>query len=466
MDIFMIMLGLLFILLPVIGIGIEISSARTNQNKFMLILIGSVFIIVGSWMAWPLVVLLQDWVTGEHNFRPLLQHRRQLREAANTMTYVGNSNYLLWLNLFVLPLLFRALQKDPYGSKKEAWMLLLIVGTINLLALGAYLHVDKHYLLPLPVILLHIHTSIINIGYYAYLLYWCLIWMGGITIRLLTGFPLGPIAAAFMPLAAFPFYYGSDHHLAWYWQVPCWFGSVILGIVVNAIRDIENDRWNELLNKEAERVLQDTVQGNNNKPFTLYLRSFRATGTLDTQSGQQGEALDLETILSKAVSPQQFIALGSTYEINTVGAGRIYTSNENWWTTFQSLATKARSIFLTPSLNEGTLREINWLFQQNMFAKTIIIMPPMRKEGDWQTNVYSSTTVQLYEDRTVDQGPLWQAIQQSLAKKPGIQLPDYNPVGMLIKIDNRGKVERRATIDIAGSLMKVRRLRMAIRGVE
>jgi len=279
--------------------------------------------------------------------------------------------------------------------------------------------------------------------------------------------PLGPVAAAITPLALFPFYYGADHHLAWYWQALCWFTSVVLGFVVNAIRDIENDHWKQLRNREAERLLQDTAEGNNkNKPFTLYLRPFRATGTLDTQSGQQVEALDLETVLSKAVVPRQFIALGSTYEINTVGAGRIYTSNENWWTTFQSLATKAVTIFLTPSLNEGTSREINWLFEQNMFAKTIIIMPPMPKEGGWQTNVYSSTTVLLKEDRTIDQQPVWQAIRQSLAKEPGIQLPDYNPDGMLIKIDSRGKVEKLATIDIAGSLMKVRRLRMAIRKVE
>lgn len=464
MDILMIIIGLLFILLPV-GMLSEKNTARTKQDKIMVLFICSIFIIVGSWMAWPLVVLLQDWLTGEYNFRPLLQHRRQLREAADTATFAGDSNFLLWINLVALPFLFRGLLKDSYGSKKEAWILLLSVGTINLLALGAHLHADKQYQLLLPGILTQIHTSINNTGYYAYLLLWCFIWMGGITVRLLTGLPLGPVAAAITPLALFPFYYGADHHLAWYWQVPCWFASVILGFVVNVIREIENDHWKELRNREAERLLQDTMKGNNkNKPFTLYLRPFRATGTLDTQSG--AEALDLETILSKAVAPRQFIALGSTREINTVGAGRIYTSNENWWTTFQSLATKASTIFLIPSLNEGTSREINWLFQQNMFAKTIIIMPPMPKEGGWQANVYSSSTVQIKEDRTVDQEPVWQAIQQSLAKEPGIQLPDYNPDGMLIKIDNRGKVERLATIDIAGSFIKVRRLRMAIRGVE
>jgi hypothetical protein len=129
-------------------------------------------------------------------------------------------------------------------------------------------------------------------------------------------------------------------------------------------------------------------------PFCLYLRPFSSTGRLpvvtaslttqfrtpvigrDYRTTTANEITDLETLLARAlVFALPLVALGRPGE--QVGAGRIRTTEEDWWTRFLLLARNAAAIIVLPSRNAGTKRELETIFAKpELLSKTAFIIPP------------------------------------------------------------------------------------------
>jgi hypothetical protein len=138
--------------------------------------------------------------------------------------------------------------------------------------------------------------------------------------------------------------------------------------------------------------------------FCLYLRPFTSTGQLPVctressitykypavigkeRTEDKQDHADLETLLAMAMgSKTPLIALGMPGE--QVGAGRIETTERNWKTEFQRLASKATAILVLPSIQPGTLWELHQILEdERLFLKTGFLIPPCLGSDELQKN--------------------------------------------------------------------------------
>src|SRR5215469_2700534 len=160
--------------------------------------------------------------------------------------------------------------------------------------------------------------------------------------------------------------------------------------------------------------------------FSLFLRPFSVTRKLPVQNpyksvgnlwaGAVGESytIDIETLLADAFKPETpLIGLGRPGE--AIGVGRIDTSEAQWKSEIEKLASAAQSIFVIPSDHEGTKWEINYLISNHLLSKTVFVMPPN-----------GSNDVQLDWEKSRSQLP--------------IEMPPYSKDGMLFRLSPEGKV--------------------------
>ncbi|EJM69334.1 hypothetical protein PMI29_01957 [Pseudomonas sp. GM49] len=165
-------------------------------------------------------------------------------------------------------------------------------------------------------------------------------------------------------------------------------------------------------------------------PFALYLRPFSTTDRfsfygLSTKWG----GVDLESLIAYACKPWGLL-LGLGREGDAVGAGKLYSSDEEWEKKFAQLSDKASAIVVVPGVGRGSLFEIEWIIQHGLLDKTTFLMPPstlLRMPG--RSRWASSSNQELLE-----QNDALNWVNVSVHLKPlGILLPPYDPEGAVIQ---------------------------------
>ena len=465
---FNVLFGIAFLGFGVLWLVISISDSFDSlKSKFASILTGFFMIGIGVFLIWPLVLLVGDWVTGSENLAGLIEDRQALQQERITseVRWFGYMSVLVSLISVVgATLLVGPLLRDRAGAI-EPWLLFSTTLSICGAVLASAVHAHTDIELPIGEFWVAVYQSTMSGGIMAFLTVWMVIWVGTVWVRLVAALAIGPLAAFATPSATIPFYYGYYNDYDWGWMIVLWFASVLLGFVVNAIRQVENEEIEHAKNERAEKAVTAVLKGVKAEEipnFVLYLRAFHGTGLLDTQSGGTVEALDLETILARVIKPQLFVGLGSEMENFVSGAGRVYFGNDEWWDNVRVLATHAAAILVIPSARQGTMDEISWLFNEGMLGKCVFIMPPTAEEEGWQVNVFASSTVLVKDQSSDDQEALWSEARMELRKSVGIELPPYSSAGAFLKIGAKGEVVDARSMNVGSTLFKAKRLRTAL----
>ncbi len=183
--------------------------------------------------------------------------------------------------------------------------------------------------------------------------------------------------------------------------------------------------------------------------YCLYLRPFESTGRMTTLRNEREfkrsrEFIDVEAVISEAVEPRMpLIGLGKPGE--QVGAGRISSTDENWWSSVKLLIDNAVLIFVLPQQKKGaTRKEVEWLLTNRYVDKCIFLMPP-----NWENN-WKSVSIEM----------------ESL----GIKFPKYRSEGLLFTLAQdedylktiTGAIQLDMLLDNSKELLKA--LDMLVRG--
>lgn len=187
---------------------------------------------------------------------------------------------------------------------------------------------------------------------------------------------------------------------------------------------------NQAIRDRRASVILKRLEAGETLDFSLYLRAFATTGKLPQETNHHPyEARfrpvfdDMEEALAEAMEPSApMVALGLPGE--HIGVGRIETVDESWKEIFERLASCAKVLLLLPSARPGTLHEISWIRDRELWPKTVLFMPRQARGWEWKTQ------------ELADQ---WSATQRELAEA-GFAIPDYRKCGMLFKMDGSGQV--------------------------
>jgi hypothetical protein len=270
-------------------------------------------------------------------------------------------------------------------------------------------------------------------GYHFYSIYWEKLWIGI------------PVVV----LMAVPYYFHVNHLYShfWFgtlcqtvWMCSCFgFSLLFTSVRTNSIRKLQERR------DQTSAVLSASLDEASkiNSRFALYLRPFVVTDRLPTSlpgthyTGSRFDGfLDFEGILQDSVrDTTPLVALGRPME--TYGAGRILTDDENWKAKVTKLMEASTTIFLIPSNHAGTLWEIQQILQSGWLEKCIFIMPPVgatkwtKEPGEnWH-----------YDKSLVDAAADWSLAQEALTDL-GIHLPAYEQTGAIFTV-NRSTLQER-----------------------
>jgi hypothetical protein len=176
-------------------------------------------------------------------------------------------------------------------------------------------------------------------------------------------------------------------------------GGIIYGVVLVILSGLcaamADSNTKVVKDADAKERVEKVMKGED-AYFYLYLRPFSITRRIPMKNPRLGQVQDsfrpdrvqdfervLATALEKSGTP--LIALGKPGE--AVGAGRYQTSDENWQSVFDRLASVATAILMVPSTHTGTLVEIEWLVEHGMIGKTVFFQPPRKDAENWDSIV-------------------------------------------------------------------------------
>lgn len=152
-------------------------------------------------------------------------------------------------------------------------------------------------------------------------------------------------------------------------------------------RIVQEDR--DRFAREVHAVVRS---GGTPPPFSIYLRPFFTDGELTTNEGfyrsipmtpaeiaDIGQRRDVERAAAHALEEHApLVTLGRPEP--RLGAGRIATTDEDWFADFQALVRHASRIVIVPIGQPGTLVEIrNIALDPALLAKTVFVRPASRK---------------------------------------------------------------------------------------
>lgn len=136
--------------------------------------------------------------------------------------------------------------------------------------------------------------------------------------------------------------------------------------------------------------------------------------------------LDLETCVAEALH-HVGIVVALKEKGEAPGPGKIEVPNAQWKPTIELLGPKASAFFILPYYSDGAVWEVVWLKKNGRLVDSIFIMPPKPSSG--------------FNRSAFDIGDYhWYEIRRRL--KNYIELPEYDPKGMLIWFTNDGAVAR------------------------
>ncbi len=135
--------------------------------------------------------------------------------------------------------------------------------------------------------------------------------------------------------------------------------------------------------------------------------------------------LDLETCVGAALHRDGVVvSLGGSGK--APGPGRIEVADEHWQTTVELLGPLASAFFVLPSFRSGTSWEVYWLKENGRLEDSIFIMPPEQ--------------YRVFHGMVLDIADYWHDTRRYL--EDVVNLPEYDPKGMLIWLANDGTVRR------------------------
>lgn len=177
-----------------------------------------------------------------------------------------------------------------------------------------------------------------------------------------------------------------------------------------------------LYKQEAEQSKISLTLSRNEDPgpYFVYLRAFSSdmlscdfyhSDPYKTDPRYMSTAIDDELMFSlEPIGP--LLCLGDKDTKMRFGAATIATNDSDWRGVVRPLMARCSGVIAFPWPSDGILEEIEYIYQHSdIWAKTVVIMPPQR----------GSTVIPL----------IWQEARENLARK-GIQIPQYNYLGMLL----------------------------------
>jgi len=210
--------------------------------------------------------------------------------------------------------------------------------------------------------------------------------------------------------------------------------SVTIGIVVLALGRFSAKyfRPNPAIQEARDRVTyklgRQILEAKGELPvqFCLYLRPFDITcGQLDRNPDSMialpryhtHRIIDLEVLLGDVTWPLgiPLLALGRPGE--AFGAGRLASTETGWQEDLALLMASAKFLFVIPSNHQGTLWELEHLFEHEMGERCLFVMP-WAIEGSYGATEWEAT--------------------RAACREIGLQLPDYDPRGVLLRRDHTG----------------------------
>lgn len=252
-------------------------------------------------------------------------------------------------------------------------------------------------------------------------------------------FKTGLISKVFYAIAVLFIFLCTEHGLPYYALISLIVLAIIMVGIGNLFRVQSNRTSKRIFEKKAFNIIQNINRNRVHEPFFLYLRPFYVTQYLKIKNPRYRsgvirpshflpENIQWETVLAEAVFEYgPLLALGMDEQI--FGAIRIENKERGWKRMFIQLANRAMKIFIIPSSHEGTGWEIEYLFKNRLLNKTIFIMP--QKFNAYYDNI-SKGKERLFNEN-------WGIIKKKL-QKIGLQLPEYNPKGLLFTMAKSGEL--------------------------
>jgi len=262
----------------------------------------------------------------------------------------------------------------------------------------------------------------------------------------ISGARIGKLSGFLIPPSTMPIIFVVYCKFPWYVDALLIILQFILSIGTIKLYLYENKLDQENKDKLAEKNFYSLKKNEDSIPFALYLRPFDSTDMLLTQMTQTGSGpalhIDFETLLERALEPNLiFCCLGKPGEM--LGAGRIETEENEWYSDFQLLANYTDLILMIPSNHDSTFKEMKYLTKCKLLHKCIFIMPETIDES---LNYKSK-----WEDTRL------------VASKLGWELPYYDCVGGLFILKNDGTLDEFEYLSLSVHLLRVRRIRKIIR---
>jgi hypothetical protein len=172
-------------------------------------------------------------------------------------------------------------------------------------------------------------------------------------------------------------------------------GLLLVGLLVWSF-----DAWMEKWERAtfAENVLANLERGSPVPRYSLYLRPFFTSDRLvdindtpNTSPAAPGyfytpKDFDLEESLSGSLKGWAPL-IGVGPQASRVGAGTVEVSTDSWKESVASLAKVATFIFVFPGYQAGTLWEIEYLKDKELFRKTAFIRPWLGKKAMSQMSI-------------------------------------------------------------------------------
>jgi hypothetical protein len=293
-------------------------------------------------------------------------------------------------------------------------------------------------------------------------------WLGTIFVGHAAAVPVGPATTLLSPAMVATMAKAGDtweSNRGW-WAKALWFlAAALAGFLFDAIRGVEEQREQARRNADAaalrDRVL--SAPGSGDVPeFSLYLRPFSTTGTIDAQVRSQGP-LDLETLLDRALRPSsRLVALSRRSERFVVGSARLFLPDDEWRRGFEELASRARTVFVIPTAEGATVDEIEWLTAQRHLAKCVFVMPETVTGEGLQASLHAPSTVSVVEEHAADHAGDWARAKAALQARLGLRLPEYDERGALVRLDDGGAAIAVRPLGLASAVLKVAKLRDAL----
>jgi hypothetical protein len=432
----------------------------TWRTRLLGVALAAAIAGAGVWMAWPLALGVWDLFAGSHEAHKLVV-ARESKHAASVQAEFGRfrsgmkTAALIWA--VAAPFLWWLMRRaEPDSRRARALLLAVPAGYAVLVQWGRGAFPGSVIETSLKHFLERHDTA------WAFALYAETMWLGPMVGAFFAGMPIGPWTILLVPVAVTPYWIG--YYLGYpFWKLMlCWLAAVLIGVVVNAVRQAEEESEGARRAVRARGFERAVLSDENGHQFALYLRPFRLTGTLEAQQlSEAADPLDFETILAAAVRPKlRLLGLNTQQYTKILGADYVYHGNE-WEDVVRRLARAAQVVFVLPGVGTTVDKEIKWLREERLLSRCVFIMPETMTGKGWQFYTAVPSTVKRTDYCDIDHSADWAAAQQAMLEL-GLALPDYRPEGALFTLRDEGRLNALAPLHLAGTPWKVRRVRKAL----